>query len=278
MQNLPIYLYANTLDVTLDLDDIIRGVNQVMYQRDLTVQKGIKNQIRIQFKNSDQKKITISNTQTFVFSMFDAVNQRLIIEKELEVLDTATTATRGLALLTLNESDTIDLDRTSYQYSVKVRDTDGTYLPTYANTYYGVAGTLHLSNDIYPVLKDSTNISTFVKTFNGDTLKYEHKSGNIYAYPEYNGNSALHTIALYLTKFRGTVYIQGTLDNSPGSSGNYSNISTKKYNNVSGIDYINFNGAYSYIRIMYIPATGPTDSTNDNTEYYGSFDKALYRS
>jgi hypothetical protein len=278
MQNLPIYLYANTLDVTLDLDDIIRGVNQVMYQRDLTVQKGIKNQIRIQFKNSDQKKITISNTQTFVFSMFDVVNQRLIIEKELEVLDTATTATRGLALLTLNESDTLDLDRTSYQYSVKVKDTDGTYLPAYSNTYYGVAGTLHLHNDIYPVLRDSVSISAFTKTFNGDTLKYEHKSGNVYANPEYNGNSALHTVALYLTNFRGTVYIQGTLDNSPAASGNYSTISTKIYNGTSGIDCINFNGVYSYIRIMYIPAQGPTDSTNDNPAYYGSFDKALYRS
>ena len=42
MQNLPVYLYSNTLDVTLDLDATVRGVNQVMYQRDLKIQKGIK--------------------------------------------------------------------------------------------------------------------------------------------------------------------------------------------------------------------------------------------
>ena len=143
MQNLPIYLYPNTLAVILDLDATTRGVNQVMYQRDLKIQKGIKNQVRVQFKNSDQKKVTIHNTQTFVFSMFDAINQRLIVEKELDVLDLGTTATRGLALLTLNESDTLDLDRTSYQYSVKLLDTDGSYTPAYSNTYYGMAGTLH---------------------------------------------------------------------------------------------------------------------------------------
>ena len=83
MQNLPIYLYPNTLDVILDLDATTRGVNQIMYQRDLTIQKGIKNQIRIQFKNSDQKRVSVATTQTFVFSMFDAINQRLLIEKEI---------------------------------------------------------------------------------------------------------------------------------------------------------------------------------------------------
>lgn len=277
MQNLPVYLCPNKLDVTLDLDATIRGVNQVMYQRDLKIQKGIKNQVRVQFKNSDQKRVQIYNTQTFVFSLFDAINRRLLLEKELEVLDVST-STRGQALLTLNESDTLDLDRSSYQYTIKLQDYDGTYLPAYANTYYGMAGTLHLSNEVYPVLQDSTEINTFVKTYNDDISLYEHKSGNIYASPEYNGNTALHTVAFYLTNYRGTVHVQGTLDNSPDSSGNYYTIASRTYNGTSGIDYLNFNGVYSYIRILHIPAKGPTDPDNDNPAYFGSFDKALYRS
>lgn len=278
MQNLPVYLYSNTLDITLDLDTTVRGVNRVMYQHDLKIQKGIKNQVRIQFKNSDQKKIRIYNTQTFVFSMFDAINQRLLLEKNLTVLDAATTSTKGLALLTLTESDTLDLDRTSYQYSIKLQDTDGTYLPTYSNTYYGIAGTLHLYQDIYPVLQDSKEIKTFTKTYNDSIFKYEHKSGNIYANPEYNGNTALHTIAMYMTSYKGTVYIDATLDNSPGVNSNYSTVATRTYNGFSGIDYINFNGIFSYIRIRHVPAQGPTDPDNDNPAYYGSFDKILYRS
>ena len=279
MQNLPVYLYNYKLDIILDLDATARGVNQVMYQRDLKIQKGIKNQVRVQFKNSDQKNVKIHSTQTFVFSMFDAINQRLLIEKELEVLDADTTATRGLALLTLNESDTLDLDRTSYQYTVKLLDTvGGAYTPAYANTYYGMAGTLHLSSDAYPVLQDSTSITAFNITYNDDIQLYEHKSGNIYANPEYNGNSALHTLAMYMTNYKGTVYIQGTLDNSPGSSGSYSNIATRTYNGFSGIDPVNFNGVYTYIRIIHVPATAPAESNNDNPSFFGSFDKALYRS
>ena len=278
MQNLPVYLYNYKLDVTLDLDATVRGVNQVMYQRDLKIQKGIKNQVRVQFKNSDQKNVRIYTTQTFVFSMFDAINQRLLVEKPLQVLDVGSTSTKGLAVLTFTESDTLDLDRTSYKYSIKMLDSDGSYTPAYANTYYGISGTLHLSQDVYPVLQDSTVVDTFIKTYNDSIQKYEHKSGNIYAEPEYNGNTALHTAAFYLTNYRGTVYVQGTLDNTPDTSGNYSTIATRTYNGTSGIDYLNFNGVYSYIRIMHVPAQGPIDLDNDNPAYYGSFDKVLYRS
>ena len=277
MQNLPIYLYDNKLDVILDLYPTVRGVNQVMYQHDLKIQKGIKNKVRIQFKNSDQKRVSISNTQTFVFSMFDTISQRLVLEKQLEVIET-NTSTRGLALLTLTESDTMDLTKSSYQFSVKYRDPDdGTYLPTYANTYYGVAGTVHLAEDINPVLQPSQEIVSFNKSFNSFTNQYEHKSGNVYACPEYNSNTALHTMAMYMTGFRGTAYVQGTLYNSPQSFDRYVTIQTLFYDDFTGVDYVNFNGIFSYVRIMYVPATAPAEFDNDNPAYYGSFDKVLYR-
>ena len=276
MLKLQFYLYENNLDVIIDSDATVQGVNQVMYQRDLKIQKGIKNQVRIQFKNSDQKRISINPAQVFVFSMFDAINQRLLLEKTLEVL-AETPTVRGIALLTLTESDTIDLERSSYQYSIRQLDTDGTYLPVYTNTYYGMAGTLELLDEVNPVLKPSQEIVSFSKSFNAATALYEYKSGNVYAYPEYNGNTALHTLAFYLSNFRGTVYVQGTLNNTPASFGNYSTIATVTYSGFSGVDYLNFNGVFSYVRIMYVPAKSPIEPNNDNTAYSGTFDKALYR-
>ena len=277
MQSLPIYLYENILAVTLDVDATALGVNRIMYQSDLQIQKGIKNVVRIQFKNSDQKRIPISNTSSFVFSMFDAVSNRLLIEKAVTVLDDGTLPKRGLAEITFTENDTIDLAVSSYQFSVKQRSAvDGTFTTAYSNTYYGVSGTLQLKQDVFSVLQPSQEIISFNRHFNASIAKYEHKSGGIYAYPEFNGNSALHTVAMYMTNFKGTVYIQGTLTNVPDS--NYSTISTLTYNGFSGIDYVNFNGVYSYIRIYYVPATKPTESTNDNPSFFGSFDKVLYRS
>ena len=277
MQNLPIYLYPNTLNIILDLDSTTKGVNQVMYQRDLKIQKGIKNKVRVQFKNSDQKRIHISNTQTFVFSMFDAINQRLLIEKNLEVLE-ETTSTRGLALLTLSESDTADLDRSSYQYTLKILDSDGSYLPVYSNTYYGMAGTLYLNNDTVPVLQPSQEVSVFQKSYNAQTQLWEHKSRAIQAHPEFNGNTALHTVAVYLTNYRGTISFQATLNNSPDYLDNFATLETKTYNGFTGIDYVNFNGVYSYVQVMHVPNVAPGESQNDNPNFFGSVDKFLYRS
>ena len=250
-----------------------------MYQRDLKIQKGIKNKIRVQFKNSDQKRITISTSTNYVFSMFDVSNQRLLLEKNLEVLDDGTTLNlRGLAELTLLETDTMDLDVGDYQFSVKYQDpVDNTYLPTYSNTYYGVAGHIKLSQDVYPVLQPSQEVVEFQKLYNDDIQLYQHYSGNIYAYPEYNSNTALHTMAMYMTNFKGTVLVQGTLYNSPQSSNRYVTLETRTYNGFNGIDYVNFNGIFSYVRLVFTPAKGPLDPNNDNPNYYGSFDKLLYR-
>ena len=278
MQNLPIYLYQNLYDVILDLDSTVRGVNRVMYQRNLVIQKGLKNQIRIQFKNSDQKKIRVYSTQTYVFSMYDTINKRLLIEKPLEILDTNTTSTKGLGLLTLTESDTVDLDKSLYNFSIKLMNTDGSYSPAYSNTYYGVSGTLEVTDDVYPVAQSSTQVSNYTKLFNSDTNLYEQYSSNLYASPEYNGNTGLHTLAFYLTAFRGTVYIQSTLDNNPGVGTAWTTEWTKIYSQFTGIDYVNLNGVFSYLRVYFVPAKAPAGLDNDDPAYYGSFDKILYRS
>ena len=346
MLNLPIYLYPNVCEVILDLDATVLGVNQIMYQRDLKIQKGVKNTVQIQFKNSDQKRLSILNSGTFVFTMFDITSQRLVLEKPIVILDDSsevhasvnqsaisnmifvnstgdlkvgqsitgygikpnsvivavttntvtlnnftgvpvTTATvltvvtptlKGLGEVNFLEGDTVDLAVSDYSFSVKYLDHDGEFLPAYSNTYYGVNGVIQLASDIYPVLQPSQTITAFLKTLNPSTGLYYYPSGNIYAYPEYNGNSALHTLAIYMTNFKGTVTVQGTLSNQPDSSNWYSTITTLTYDGSLGIDHYSFNGAYTYIKIIYTPAIKPGDSTNDDPNFFGSFDKVLYRS
>jgi hypothetical protein len=94
--------------------------------------------------------------------MFDDTDQRLLIEKPVEILDDGITRSlRGLGQITLNENDTVNLESVYYKFSVKYRAPDGSYEPTYANTYYGVGGILKLQHDIEPILKPSTEIKTF---------------------------------------------------------------------------------------------------------------------
>ena len=279
MQSLPIYLYPNTYSVILDLNVTTPGVNRVMYQHDLKLQRGVKNSVRIQFKNSDQKRITIANSGTFLFNMFDIASKELVAQKPLEIVDDgATTSTRGVAVLNLIEADTINLPKSSYNFSVTFIDpNDSTTNPAYSNTYYGIMGTAYLGNEAYPELKPSQEVVSFLKVFNDDTLLWEYKSGDTYSYPELCGGGANHTAAVYLRGYRGQIQVHGTLANQPNNS-SYSVVHTESFSNYTGIACVNFEGVYSYVRFVFVPATEPGHSTNDNPAYYGAFDKVLYRS
>jgi hypothetical protein len=279
MQKCPVYLYTNLFTVILDLDQNTRTYNN-MYQRDLKIQKGLQNKIQFQFKNSDQKLLPISN-ETFVFTMFDAINRRQLLEKSIEIIDDGvTTSTKGLGVLTLSESDTLDLDKGIYKFSVKKINEIGTYDLTYANTYYGINGVLEILEDVYPVLQPSTEAVSFRPQYNHDldAQRYEYYSDSMQAHPEYNGNSALHTMAFYMSRYKGQIIIEGTMENSPSIFSNYAIINSKTYTGYSGIDYLNFNGVWSKVRIRHIPVKNPFTQENNDTSYSGTVDKVLYRS
>ena len=279
---LPVYLYPNLFEVILDLDDNNR-INQVMYQRDLKLQKGLKNTVQLQFKNSDQKLIDIRSKQ-FVFVLFDTINQRNLIEKDVRILDTSTTATtallKGLGEVVFTESELQSCESVYYKGVIKTLDEDGSYVPAYSNTYYDVAATIEVRHDVYPVLQPSQEVTDFLRYYNGDlsALHYEYYTGNLNAHPEFDSNAALHTAAVYMTRFKGRVVIEATLENTPIDFGNYAVISSKTYDGFTGIDYTNFNGIFSKIRIRYIPAKNPVNQQNDDVGYAGTVDKVLYRS
>jgi hypothetical protein len=294
---IPVYLYDNLIEVTLDLDNNNR-IMQQMYQRAITLQKGVKNKIQLQFKNSDQKLLNVS-TSSFVFILFDELDQRNLIQKLVTILDNGSAApvysSKGLGEVVFTENDLQVCESTYYKFGIKALDADGSYVPAYADTYYSVAGTLQVKHDLYPTLLPSQEVSntTFItnRHYNSDIgyQQWEFYSGNINAYPQFKSNTALHTVAIYMTKFKGTVIIEGSLETSTNSFSNYAIINRKTYNGFTGIDYTNFNGVFSHVRIRYIPAKEPVTGSNNIVTsdltvkaailaYAGTVDKALYRS
>jgi len=86
MNKLPVYLYSNAIDVLFDLDQN-RGINNIMYQRKLKIQKGFKDSIQIQFKNSNQKPIFVTTSTNYWFDIIDTSGRQLVLTKPLTVLD-----------------------------------------------------------------------------------------------------------------------------------------------------------------------------------------------
>ena len=283
MQKLPVYLYTNLFDVTLDLDNN-KEINQIMYQRPLKIQKGVKNTVQLQFKNSDQKRLDVSSS-TFVLNVYEtSENRSLILSKNIDIIDTGSSATtyvsKGLGQVVFTASDTLDMESKAYNFSVVMLEEDGTLNPTYSNTYYDVPGILELKEEVFPAAKPSIEVVTFQRVYNSDVGKlwWEYNTGNVRIYPDSQNRNGTLSTAFYMRNFRGTVYLEGTLDNSPSTFGHYAVLQSRTYTGFSGVDYMSANGIFTHLRVRYIPAKNPNTGFNDDTSYAGNFDKVLLRS
>jgi hypothetical protein len=78
-------------------------------------------------------------------------------------------------------------------------------------------------------------------------------SESISGQPSLNGNSALHTAAIYNNSAVATLTVQGTLDNTVTNSTVFFDISTVSLLSTDTIKYVNFNGVFNHVRFKFDP-------------------------
>ena len=244
------------------------GRNSKVYDRRLTLHRGVSNPITFTFKNEDQKAQNITS-KTYEFNLIDSESKKAVITKTLTILDDGSTvSTTGDASCTITEGDLLPLDAKFYNFSVREVKSDNSREITYADTGYAAAGTVEILDGAYPEFVPSTNVSTFTS---GGPLAFV--SGNIDARPGINNNKALHTIAVYTQDFSGTLRIQATMSASPGDS-DFFDITmdgeasaSNSFTDSTTVTNFNFTGVYHSVRFAW-------GNDTDNT---GLIDKILYR-
>ena len=181
------------------------GRNSKVYDRRLTLHRGVSNPVSFTFKNEDQKPQDISSKK-YTLNVVDTESKKNALTKSLTILDDGSTISlRGTANCTITDGDLLQLDAKFYNFSVSdVTDANNPQV-TYSDTGYVAAGTIEVLDGAYAQFVDSTSISAF--TLSGDVFT----SGAISGRPGINNNTALHTIAIYPKNFSGTVTVQGTM-------------------------------------------------------------------
>ena len=244
------------------------GRNSKVYDRRLTLHRGVSNPITFTFKNEDQKAQNITS-KTYEFNLIDSESKKAVITKTLTILDDGSTvSTTGDASCTITEGDLLPLDAKFYNFSVREVKSDNSREVTYADTGYAAAGTVEILDGAYPEFVSSTNVSTFTS---GGPLAFV--SGNIDARPGINNNKALHTIAVYTQDFSGTLRVQATMSASPGDSDFFDVTmdgeasASNSFTNSTTVTNFNFTGVYHSVRFAW-------GNDTDNT---GTIDKILYR-
>src|SRR6056300_10578 len=245
------------------------GRNSKVYDRRLTLHRGVSNPISFTFKNEDQKAQDITS-KTYEFNLIDSESKKAVLTKTLSILDDGSTvSTKGDASCTITEGDLLPLDAKFYNFSVREVKSDGSREITYSDTGYAAAGTVELLDGAYPEFVASTSVSSF--TASGWPLAYT--SGSIDARPGINNNKALHTIAVYTKNFSGALRVQGTMSASPSNT-DYFNITMEgagstanSFSDSTTVTNFNFTGVYHSVRFSWGNDSGNT----------GVIDKILYR-
>ena len=237
------------------------GRNSKVYDRRLTLHRGVSNPISFTFKNEDQKAQDITS-KTYEFNVIDIESKVSVLTKTLTILDDGSTvSTKGDASCTITEGDLLELDAKFYNFSVKEVKSDGSREVTYANTGYAAAGTIERLDGAYPEFTASTSVSTF--TLSSDTFTSSAIDGK----PGINNNQALHTIAIYPNNFSGTLKVEGTMVSTSPTDNDYFTITTSTLSSASSVSSLNFTGVFQNVRFV-------ADRTSGTT---GRIDKILYR-
>ena len=266
MQTVQRYLLSN---LVIGYISGYHGRNSKVYDRRLTLHRGVSNPVTFTFKNEDQKAQDIT-AKTYEFNIIDSETKKSALVRNLTILDDgSTTTTKGQASVAITEGDLLNLDAKFYNYSVREVKSDNSREVTYSDTGYNAAGTLEVLDGAYPDALNSTAVTSFTVT----TGPLQKTSGAIDAKPGNNNNKALHTIAVYPANFSGAFRVQGTMASTPGAN-DWFDITmdgagsvTNTFTDSSTVTYYNFYGVYHSVRFSWGNDTGNT----------GIVDKILYR-
>jgi len=242
------------------------GRNSKVYDRRLTLHRGVSNPISFTFKNEDQKAQDITS-KTYELNVVDTESKMSVITKTLTTLDDGSTvSTKGDASCTITEGDLLPLDAGFYNFAVREVKSDGSREVTYADTGYAAAGTIEVLDSAYPEFVSSVSVTNFTVT--ADSKSLARLSGVVDSRPGINNNKALHSIAVYTKNFSGNFKVQATMVSSPSQVTDWFDVVlTGDALSSTGVTTYNFTGVYHNVRFTWENNAGNT----------GRVDKILYR-
>lgn len=238
MQLIPRYLVNNRTTVVVN-DAGFATEFKPVYTKELNIYRGIDNNLEFKIVNADQKGKSLTG-YTVRFVAFDEDGDQ-VLDKQA----TASTTITGLCTVVVSESDIIDLQDQFLTYTLYLVDANGNKTLTYSHSNLANNGYAKISSKAFPGAKESKSVSVFTQHTGGND---EWTTQALDAEPGKNGNSALHTVAVYSSNFTGDIEIEASLSNTVSVGMPWTKVATVSLANETMPVDANFNGVYQYIR------------------------------
>jgi len=235
------FLYKNVIELSTQEG---QRSNLPMYQNNSRVFKGVDNKIDFTLKNADRKPIKILGGSIKMF-VFDNVTDEVLLEKYAIIIDEI----KGKYQVIIESGEVGCIDPGVYRFSVVYLDFDGFEQMLYTDYTQGSTGVLEIVDDSTPKHIPATHIrEKDFKIENNYKVTGRHPGDAQRLFKD-----GLHTAFFYFTRFTGTIWIQGSLEEMPSAYSDYFDITTLDLTSFSGIKSFNFVGNYPWIRFKYQP-------------------------
>ena len=153
MQKISSYLYPNRINVVADVTLFPVRWN-IVYQNRIKLYQGVDNVLTLDVKNSDQKRIDISE-MILKMTVMDTAG------KEILVTDVNPTATTGLATISILADDLVELNPQFLSFTIYRENEDDTKTILYADTQFGAVGKMELLGSAVSVPTPERYITRF---------------------------------------------------------------------------------------------------------------------
>ncbi len=237
MNSIITYLYTPNLK-GVTIDERVANTMSLYYTPRVKLYKGVGQTIRLEFRNRDNKTVSVLG-KTVEFIVTDKEAGTTLLRKTVDYVD----AQRGTGSIRFESNDLINLPSKFYTYALKITDAENVENPVFTDDSYGCAGTLELTDGVYP---------TFVPSYT-ENFATGHIGSTIFINESENRNSALHTAQVFFdSSFTGTLDIQVSLSASTESldTTDFYTLKTLNYTDQTQSDIVSFQGIYSAIRFV----------------------------
>ena len=250
MQEIKSYFSENFVIAQIaDVNPMIHEEYRQVYARSVKLYQGVYNPVKILCLNTDQKPIDVTNS-SIQFSLFEPNTECELFTVTATPVDTA----NGVVQINLTPGQIAALDFGSYEMAITNSDQNGNIYPCYVSDNYNARLNVDLLKGPIQGLMQAIPLS-FTDI---PSVGLISNQVNLTDRPI---TSTLLTLEANLQAYTGNIVALGSLVSQP-TIGDFANISSTYYSNVSGFVMQNVIGTYAVIEFL-LDSADPSGRTGN---------------
>lgn len=244
MYSTPVYFYIPRHTVVMYTGASNRRY-EIVYAKNITLNKGVVNQIQFEFLNQDQKPIDVTGTN-ISFRLISNDGSTVHLTKQVDSTYSAgqVLPIKGITQLTVLATELEGIDPQNCSYSLSINN-NGELYPIFVNADAAARGVAKVVDSVLPSFTPSRPVSipSHPPLVNlGPTITY-------YSSVVEGSTNPTTTIQFVATDFVGTAIVQG--NTSAGADTEWYDIDTHEYTGVSMTSGYSVNGLHPFIRLKF---------------------------